>query len=287
MVYGKDLPHKRFFVPARMADMRLDHVVSLFLDISRKDAKALVESGMVLCKGMKATFGSRKVSLGDEIVIFIDSQKKDAGMRKAEAIPILMEDGDILVVDKPAGYLTCRSASERGLSVSDVLKKTGKTVFPAHRLDRETSGVLVFAKTVQALKDLERQFKQRSVTKVYIGIVEGDIKRSDGVIRGDLVKTHEFGQTSFRVIKKLSRASIVEFMPHTGRTNQIRLQLLAMGCCLVGEKKYIPGRLRSSIVFPRAALHARQIWFTHPRTGQWVTCEAPMPEDMKQLVETL
>jgi 23S rRNA pseudouridine1911/1915/1917 synthase len=208
-------------------------------------------------------------------------------MRKVEAVPILIEDNDILVINKPAGYLTCRSGAERGLFVSDALKDMGKTVFPVHRLDRETSGVLVFAKTVHALKDLERQFKQRSVGKVYVGIIEGDIKRSSGMIRGDLVKTHEFGQTSFHVIRKLSRASIVEFMPQTGRTNQIRLQLLAMGCCLVGEKKYIPGRLRSSIVFPRTALHARQIRFIHPRTRQLITCEAPMPEDMKRLIETL
>lgn len=287
MVYVKDQPRKRFFVPARMANMRLDYVVSLSLDISRKDAKAIVESGMVLLKGMKTTFGSRKVSLGDEIVIFTDGQKKDAGKRKVEAIHTLMEDDDVLVVNKPAGYLTCRSSSERGPFVSDMLKEMGKTIFPAHRLDRETSGVLVFAKTVMALNDLERQFKQRLVKKIYVGIVEGDIKRSGGMIRGDLVKTHEFGQTRYHVIKKLSRASIIEFMPLTGRTNQIRLQLLAMGCCLVGEKKYIPGRLRSSIVFPRTALHARQIRFTHPRTKQLITCDAPMPEDMKQLVESL
>jgi RluA family pseudouridine synthase len=290
MVYGIDLPHKRFFVTARMANKRLDYVVSLFLDVSRKDAKARVESGMVLCKGTKATFGSRKVNLGDEIVIFTEAQKKDkkdkkdAGMRKVEAFPILMEDNDILVVNKPAGYLTCRSGAERGLFVSDVLKEMGKMVFPVHRLDRDTSGVLVFAKTVHALNDLERQFRRRSVGKVYVGIVEGRIKKTSGVIKGPLATSGEFGETFYRVLRKRPRAAIVEFRPQTGRTHQIRLQLYAMGCCLAGEKKYIPRGLISTIPFPRTALHAQEISFLHPHSKQRVVCKAPIPGDMKPLL---
>lgn len=261
--------------------MRLDAVLALVAGLPRRRARLMVEQGRVLVNQAVRTFPSHKVRAGDRLTWLADPVAETAPPR--EQVCVLHEDDFLLVVNKPPGLLTNRSGGESGAALTDLLAAKHGAVFPVHRLDRDTSGVCVFARRRDALERLFEDFRRRRVHKVYIGIVEGPFKPRKLTLRGRLRGTEEWGETQLRVLRRLRGATLVEFRPRTGRTHQIRLHLLAQGAHLVGEKRYcVPGTAR--IVFPRHALHARAISFVHPGTGKRVRYESPLPEDMARFV---
>ena len=284
MFIRSETRQKQLVVPGNMQNYRLDLVISKLLNRSRKQAKYLIESGYVLVNRTKATFASRRVLPGDKIVCLAI---KPSGRQTPHALEIIYEDAVVLAVDKPPGVLTNKIGSEHGRSAEELLFAKGLKVYPVHRLDRETSGVLLFAKTRHAQHLLMEQFKRREVKKKYIGIVDGILRKKEGLIKGLMIGGHEYGETFFRVQKELKNATIVEFVPLTGRTHQIRLQLAGMGYSLVGEKKYLPYRQKTNILFPRVALHALEIEFMHPAKGNRVKYSCPLAADIQKLIGSL
>jgi 23S rRNA pseudouridine1911/1915/1917 synthase len=272
---------RTFTVPVELSNRRLDYVISLFTDLNRKESKNIIENSLVLVNGRLITFPSKKIKKGDKIIIL--EIKRESTMPEIE---IIYEDDNIIVVNKPSGLLTEKIDAEKGIAVNEILEKSGKKIYPVHRLDRETSGVMIFWKTVKDGDFLFKEFKKRRVNKIYIGVVEGILSQKNGVLKGEIQKTGEYAETHYEVIKILKGATLLKLNPMTGRTHQLRLQLAQIGHPIIGDKKYYNIK-RTRIFFPRQALHSHKINFIHPETKIWVVFSTPIPEDMKRLIEDL
>jgi len=224
-------------------------------------------------------------------------------------LPIVYEDAAIVVLNKPAGILAVpleRRGEARSVfeDLKAHLKKhRGGRPLVVHRIDRDTSGLVVFAKNLRAQAALKAQFKRRLPERVYLAVVYGRPTPPEGTWRDRLVwderslvqkETHprdpagKAAISRYRVVESLGEASLVEVRLVTGRRNQIRIQARLRGHTLVGEKRYVygPDALRR-IDFPRQALHAHRLAFVHPATERRMEFEAPVPEDMKRLIARL
>jgi RluA family pseudouridine synthase len=231
---------------------------------------------------------------------------------------ILYEDVALLVINKPAG-ISVLADRESGESLLLLLRETfaerGETVFVVHRLDKETSGVIVFGKTEEASRGLSMQFEHRRVEKTYLALVCGAVHPLEGTIdlpigphprdRTRMVVPHSGGKrsvTRYRVVETFRGFSLVELQPKTGRTHQIRVHLSAIGFPLAvdrvygsGEglllssfkKDYRPGKREEKPLIARLSLHARRLAFDHPETGTRMEFEAPLPRDFEIALKVL
>ena len=211
---------------------------------------------------------------------------------------ILHEDRDILVVDKPAGMLTMATDTEKTrtayFALTDYVRKGNpkarQRIFIVHRLDRETSGVLVFAKTEAAKRALQDGW--RETTKRYLAVVHGRMDKPTGTVVSYLVESGvhkvfatrdtsvgKLAQTAWRVVREAGAFTLLELTLLTGRKHQIRVQMADLGHPVVGDKKYG----QKGDTSPRLALHARSITFTHPFSGQGMTLTAPVPAAFSRL----
>jgi 23S rRNA pseudouridine1911/1915/1917 synthase len=249
---------------------------------------------------------------GDRVRVWIDrpgSRKRLPSPRRAGNLRIVYEDDDLIVVDKPAGLLAVpleRKANAPSLfdEIERHLRSHRKRrPLVVHRIDRDTSGLVVFAKHAAAQSDLKEQFRRREPERVYLAVVYGHPAPMSGTWRDRLVwdrkalvqkETHprdSRGQeavSEYRVIERFRDASLLEVHLVTGKRNQIRIQAQLRGHTLVGERRYVPepDRLRS-ITFPRQALHAARLGFHHPVTRRLLRFEVPMPPDIDELVTRL
>jgi RluA family pseudouridine synthase len=220
-------------------------------------------------------------------------------------IKVLYEDDQFMAFYKPAGILSVPAASrmEKDQSLEDVVNEyyreevngvPGPKLHPCHRLDRETSGAIFFAKGKQNQQLLMDLFHKRQVHKKYIVFVHGRVSRPAGTINIPVKDSFadkfspasdaKDALTKYRVIEKRTNFSIVEAEPVTGRTNQLRLHFKAIGNPIVGENKYI-FRKDYDLRFKRTALHAAEIAFKHPVTGKAVEVKAPLSADMMNFLE--
>jgi RluA family pseudouridine synthase len=223
---------------------------------------------------------------------------------------ILWIDEAILLVNKPAGMLTIRDGYNPGLPfLIQLLGKEIGQVWVVHRLDRDTSGILIVARTAQAHQNLNLQFEHRTIKKAYHAIIIGipdrdrftiDVPLSvDGDRRHRTITDKVDGKsatTDITVLEKYKRNCLIEAHPTTGYTHQIRAHLLAAGYPILSDLLYKPkiemksnGSLREqeSGIITRLALHARSIKFTHPLTGQLLEIQAPYPDDFKNAINQL
>ncbi len=218
----------------------------------------------------------------------------------ARSITILYEDRDILVIDKPEGLLTVATAHEKIRTAQSILTdyirvgRSRKKIFVVHRLDRDTSGVLIFAKSEEAMDRLKAAWKKNE--KIYLAVVHGRCQPESGVIENYLAEDEEYivhavpdstqgrlARTEYRVLKTTKHYSLLELRLLTGRKNQIRVHLAGIGHPIVGDTKY--GKYtREDETQPRMALHARSIAFKHPFTGKELAFESPVPEIFTSLV---
>ena len=204
---------------------------------------------------------------------------------------ILHEDECLLIVDKPSGLLVIPSPKGEtvtlGTLVNDLLAARGDggpTAWPCHRIDRETSGVMVYAKGKAMQKKVMDQFQQRNVHKTYLALVNGCPGKASGSIRTPI--EGQEAVTNYLVLGRNERYAAIQVMPVTGRTNQIRIHFARMGHPLLGDAKFgIRKDFREP--FKRTALHAWQIRFEHPKTAQELVVSAPVPPDMAALLGAL
>lgn len=277
-----DITQNTFITPGEFTGRRLDYVISSFTGLSRKKAREVVENGLVFLNDMRITFPSAKIKKGDKIDILKTGMEKEI---KQEPI-VLYEDDGLVVVNKPPGFLTEKISGEKGIAVTDFFKKEGKILFPVHRLDRETSGVMVFAKDIKMRDLLIEEFKSHLVDKTYIAVVEGRLQRKKGFLKGRIKKTGEFAETYYEIMALLKDATVLKLMPKTGRTHQLRLQFAELGHPIIGDKKYYNIK-KTKIFFDRQALHSHKIKFFHPGTKRWMSFTASIPEDIKKLIDNL
>jgi RluA family pseudouridine synthase len=208
-------------------------------------------------------------------------------------VEILYEDEKLLVALKPSGMLSVRSPGAQGRTIVEALASEGRNTFPVHRLDREVSGVMVLAKDAATRAALEDLFRGRAVTKTYWALAQGRLPKPAGEFRfpifdaGSHARISASGKpaiTRWRARRRFAAATEVEVDLETGRYNQIRLHFAHAGHPLVGERKYARGRddpLRAK----RVALHAARIAFPHPSGKGTVDVSAPLPPDLRELLE--
>ena len=203
-------------------------------------------------------------------------------------IPVLHEDGDILVIDKPAGLL---SVPGKGEALADCviarLTRAFPTVRLVHRLDRDTSGVMIFALTAFAQKFLGQQFEARKPRKIYAARVAGRLEPRSGTVDLPLIVDwpnrprqmvcHETGKpavTDWRVMKASDTETRVRLFPRTGRSHQLRVHMLALGHPILGDRLYAP---ETAEAYPRLMLHAEELRINHPESGRGLKFRSPAP----------
>lgn len=298
-------------IPASLAEVRIDRVVSLIADVSRNAAAALIESGAVSLDGAVATAGKEKVREGQTITVDI-SQAVGPELPAADAsvvLPVVYSDDDVIVVNKPAGLVVHPGAGNKAgtmvnylLAAYPEIASVGDPMRPGivHRLDAGTTGLIAVARTQRAYDSLVEQLTLRSVTRVYSVVVWGiptslngvidapigrdqrDPTRMAVVVDGRASRTHYAVERSFHVPKD---ASLVECRLETGRTHQIRVHLASIGHPVVGDAQY--GGVRAGLKASRPMLHARQLGFDHPRTGDRREFTSDLPTDFAALVASL
>jgi len=282
---------------------------------SRARAMTALEKGKVFVNDDEAerSDAPRRLAPGDRVRVWMDrpgsARAKPAGPQIAGDIEILFEDAFLIVVNKPAGLLSVplerKSAAPSAFDrIERHLRPSGKRrPLVVHRIDQDTSGLVVFAKEPDAQARLKAQFKRRQPERVYLAVVYGHPEPPSGEWRDHLVwddkaliqkETHprdpdaQEAISTYRVVQRCKDTSLIEVRLQSGRRNQIRIQARLRGHTLVGEKRYTfgPDVLRP-IQFERHALHAWRLAFDHPADGRRVQFEAPPPADFAALVTRL
>jgi 23S rRNA pseudouridine1911/1915/1917 synthase len=294
----------RATVPIELGGLRFDQALArLFPQYSRNRLQAWLKSGHITLDGRGAE--ARQAVTGGELVVLEPPPAPDAVAPKAQRMPlkIVHEDADVIVIDKPAGLVVHPGAGQPDRTLLNALLAHAPKLAGVpragivHRLDKDTSGLLVVAKTVEAQAELVKQLADRSMRRIYLAVVQGDPPASGNIdapmgrdvrSRVRMAVTHRGkpARTTFRVVERFGRAALVECRLETGRTHQIRVHLQHIRHPLVGDTVYRRGT-RHGLSFARQALHAAELTFTHPRTGKTMTWRAPLPRDMKGLLQKL
>ncbi len=285
---------------------RLDRLVAEALAVlSRSQAQRLIEQGHVSVGGATVTRVAHLVEPDVAIEVTIPAIEVDEAAAQVP-LEILYEDEHVLVVNKPWGILVHAVPGVPGLSIVDVirarypdatdLQEGDYRAGVVHRLDRDTTGVLAFAKTEIARETLKDQWRARETLKEYIAIVEGHVEPAAGIVdaplgpdpndsrRRAVVEVGESAYTEYRVREQYGdEAALLDVRIRTGRTHQIRVHLEAIGYPVMGDTLY--GRRSEHI--GRQALHAARLGFRLPSTGEWREFTAPLPDDMQQAIEAL
>jgi 23S rRNA pseudouridine1911/1915/1917 synthase len=289
---------------ADQSGSRLDKFVSEKLpELSRTYAQRLIADGCITVNDQVAK-ASQRLNAGDRLTISIPPPMPSTLTPENIPLSVLYEDEDLLVIDKPAG-LTVHPApgSPNHTLVNAILARlpelpdSGDRLRPGivHRLDKDTSGLVLVAKNRLALSKLTDQFKTRSILKVYLVLVRGHLSPESGFIdapigrdpsnrkRMAVVDSGREARTEYRVIKYTGDCSLLEVMPETGRTHQIRVHLSAIGYPVVGDKTY---GVKSPFL-SRQFVHAHRLGFRLPSSDEYVEFESKLPPDLEQALEKI
>lgn len=300
---------REFLVSPAQAGQRLDVFLAGASGLSRARIQRLLADGHVLVGG-RPEKPRHRVSVGEAIQLRIPPATPLDLTPEAIPLDILYEDDDLIVLNKPPGMLVHPGAGRTSgtlvhalLAHCRTLPGIGGAERPGivHRLDRDTSGVLVVAKTEAAHHFLSGQFKARLVKKRYLALVHGQVRHDSGRIEAAIGRrehdrkrmgVRERGgrqaRTAYHVVRRLAGMTLLGLDLETGRTHQIRVHLSHIGHPVVGDRVYGGRRERSRSALPgprapRQMLHAWRLGFRHPRTGDWCEFTAPIPEDLRRL----
>jgi len=317
--------HHRLVADKGQSLMRLDKFISQHLqNASRNKVQAGIESGAIKVND-RPTKASYKIKPGDVVTMSLAKPPRDTEIIP-ENIPldIVYEDEDMLVVNKPAGMVVHPAHGNwNGTLVNALLyhfrnlpNAAGNEIRPGlvHRIDKDTSGLLVVAKSEYALNHLANQFFHHTIERTYIAVIWGEMKEEKGTIIGHIGRSvrdrkvmavfpegdhGKHAVTHYEVIKPLRYVSVVRCNLETGRTHQIRVHFQYKGHPLFNDAAYGGDRILRGLqggsykqfvencfrILPRQALHAKSLGLEHPRTGEWLQFEIPLPDDMQQVIE--
>ncbi len=317
--------HHRFEVDKGQSQLRLDKYLAINMrNTSRSRIQDAADQGSILVNGTVQK-SSYKVKPDDVITIVMPYPKYENEII-AEDIPldIIYEDDQVLVINKPAGLVvhpghgnysgTLVNALTHHLKGLDMLDDSDMRAGLVHRIDKNTSGLLVIAKNVKAHAHLAKQFFDHTTSRKYVALVWGDIKEEEGTITGNIGRSvrdrlkmfvFEDGSdgkhavTHYRVLQRFGYVTLVECELETGRTHQIRVHMAYKGHHLFNDERYGGDRVLKGTTFskykqfvencfallPRQALHAKSLGFTHPTTGERMEFSSPLPQDFTALIE--
>jgi len=311
-------------VPEDSDGARLDRfLTSVLADHSRSQIQRLIKDGHVRVGGRNAK-SNQAVKIGQSVTVDVPEPIDPRPKPEALPLPILYQDADVIVVDKPAGMVVHPAAGHAGgtlvnalLHHVDDLSGIGGEKRPGivHRLDRGTSGLMVIAKHDKAHEELARQFQDREVEKEYIALVWGEVmagRRIDAPIGRDPVNRKKMSaagagtpdrtrvRRSREAVTRIVRAehfgrtlTLAHVAIHTGRTHQIRVHLSTIGHPIVGDPLYgglhrrVPGDLRAVTHLERPFLHAARLAFTHPTDGRRMEFTSALPADLQKVLDEL
>ncbi len=286
---------------------RLDQVlVGLFPEVSRSRLQQWIEAGQVRVSGELVTKSGLRLRGGELILVELPPLVSSDVLPESIPLDVVYEDGDLLVVNKAAGMVVHPSPGhDSGTLVNAVLAHApdlagvGGELRPGivHRLDRDTSGLIVVAKNERALRWLQAQFQSKSVRKEYLALVDGQPPARQGRIEAPIGRDPRRRQrmavvseakgreatTEYRIRETFAAHALLEAHPKTGRTHQIRLHLAFLGCPVVGDRVY--GLRRPTLDAARQMLHAWRLGFQFPGESADREFEAPVPEDMERSIE--
>ncbi|OYX63344.1 MAG: pseudouridine synthase [Sphingomonadales bacterium 32-64-17] len=300
------------------ADGRLDKALADASDLSRERIKALISEGKVEIAGKPATSPSTKVQAGLSFVIHLPPPDDPQARPQDIPLTVVFEDAHLIVVDKPAGMVVHPAAGNPdGTLVNALLHHCagqlsgiGGVARPGivHRIDKDTSGLLVVAKSDVAHEGLARQFADHSIGRRYLAVCGGYPNPAQGTINARLGRSDrdrkkmavldnnssrgKHAITHYKLIERLDHASLIECRLETGRTHQVRVHLSSIGHALLGDPVYgrDPSAIRDTIRnlgFARQALHAASLGFVHPVTGDSIQFATELPADMRELIDEL
>lgn len=296
--------------------LRLDKALAdLLPELSRERLKALIVEGQVTASGRPLN-PSMKVTAGQHFAVTLPQPVAAEAVAQDIPLTIVYEDADLVVIDKPAGLVVHPAAGNLdGTLVNALLHHCrgqlsgiGGVARPGivHRIDKDTSGLLVVAKSDRAHEGLAQQFKAHSIDRLYAAIVYGVPQPSFGTVdtwisrsNADRKKmaVHREGRgkravTHYRMVERLRGAALVECRLETGRTHQVRVHMAHLGNPLIGDPVYGRDRkgfktILETLSFKRQALHAKRLGFIHPVTGQKLSFDSALPTDMQELLSEL
>jgi len=282
------------------ADGRLDVLAAEGCSVTRSQVAKWIAAGLCSVNGRVALKAGTAVRTGDLLTVDVPDAVEATAQKEDIPIHFLYQDEDIAVVDKPYGMVVHPAAgNETGTLVNALLfalsdlSGIGGVKRPGivHRLDKDTSGVLLIAKNDAAHASLSAQLKNRTMEKHYLAVVEGTVKGDNGTIERPIARSSrdrkkmavaEGGRpacTQWRLLEELRGASLLDVHIITGRTHQIRVHMQSIGHPIAGDPIY---GLKHGVNAPRLMLHAHTLRFTQPRTGERLCVEAPLPEDFLQ-----
>jgi 23S rRNA pseudouridine1911/1915/1917 synthase len=312
-----------FEIEPEEAGARLDRLIATHCqDLSRTRVQELIESGLVLVDGKAAKKGSLHLRGGEAITV--EAPERPPIIAEPEAIPldVLYEDQDVIAINKPAGMTVHAGAGNVSGTLVNALLGRGQSLSQAgdplrpgivHRLDKETSGVILVAKNDAAHAKLGEAFRRREIKKTYIALVQGNLKEKSGRIElavgrdpihrtrmtterktwhGAAIANPRAARTDWRVLTQIEKTTLVEVQLHTGRTHQIRVHFSALKRPVVGDTLYGASAqlLIGKTTLPPLArnfLHAAKLGFTQPRTGKWIEVRAALPNELRVFLEKL
>jgi 23S rRNA pseudouridine1911/1915/1917 synthase len=307
---------------------RADRVLTQLSGLSRARLQALMEAGRVTLNGKPTDNASHKVRAGEIYVVNVPPPEKAEPEAQDIPLTVVFEDDDVIVIDKPAGLVVHPAPGNRDQTLvnallahcGDTLSGIGGVVRPGivHRLDKDTSGLIIVAKNDKAHQLLSAQFADRSLSRTYQALVWGSVSPPNGTFDAPIGRSKhdrkkmavtargKAAVTNYRVLKDYGVATLVECKLETGRTHQIRVHLAHATHPVVGDKTYGSVRAKRKIAsartaeqekskkaqvflqqFPRQALHAMELRFIHPRTGKLRKFESKLPDDMLKLLKIL
>ena len=303
---GSTGEQEKLIITEEYAGQRADVALAALLEVTRSNMQKLLEEGRAV-KGTKVLKSNYKAKKGDEIIVTLpEPQPLDV---QPENIPldIIYEDDDVVGVNKARGMVVHPAAGNYSGTLVNALLYHCKNLSGingvirpgiVHRLDKDTSGIMICAKNDAAHISLSEQIQAKTAKRTYLAVVRGNVKTDSGVIetmiardkndRKKMAVVKEDGRiaiTEYEVLERFGKYTIVRCKLRTGRTHQIRVHMEYLGYPLVGDPKYSPMKTPFSI--QGQALHSQTLEFTHPRTGERMCFEAPLPEDMHKIVTRL
>lgn len=297
---------ERIIITENEAGMRADVALAQLLEITRSNMQKLLEEGRAV-REQKVIKSNYRVKAGEEILVNLpEPQPLDV---QPEDIPldIIYEDDDVVVVNKARGMVVHPAAGNYNGTLVNALLYHCKNLSGingvirpgiVHRLDKDTSGIMICAKNDSAHLSLSEQIQSKTAQRTYLAVVRGNVKNDSGIIETQIARDKndrkkmavvtEGGRqaiTEYEVAERFGKYTVVKCRLKTGRTHQIRVHMEYLGYPLVGDPKYSP--MKTPFAINGQALHSLTLSFTHPRTGERLTFEAPLPEDMKKILTRL